>query len=348
MVYLDYSATTPVDIDVLDTFNEYFDKSIDIEEEKNKIQKLLNTDLEVIFTSCATESNNMAIKGIANKYKEKGYHIITTKFEHSSVSSPLKYLESLGFIIDYVSLNNGVVDLDNLKTLINDKTILVSICSVDSELGILQPIKEISKICKNHKIIFHSDMTQSIGKVDINLNNVDLISLSAHKFYGLKGIGVLLKRKDIELVPLMYGNKDYNLALIKSLPKALENIIPSISDNFNYVLNLNKKIRDNLNKYPNVFINSNDYSIPHILNISVLGVKPETFLHAMEEYDIYLSTKSACSSSYDISISVYNVTQDLNKAKYSLRISISYLTTLLEIDLFLKAFNNCYQNLINN
>lgn len=342
MIYLDYSATTKVDESVLNDFLMNIDNNYSIIKEQERLQKLLNTNLDVIFTSGSTESNNRIIKGIALKYFNKGYHIITTTLEHSSILEQMKYLERNGFIIDYVKLNDGVVDLEDLERLITDKTILVSITAVNSEVGIREPINEIGKLLRKYNILFHSDMTQLIGKDKVNLDYVDLVSFTAHKFYGLKGIGVLLKRRDIELEPLIYGDITYNTLLIKSLNDALELSLKDIDEKYNYVLKLNNKLKEELLKIPNISINSNKYSIPHILNISVKGYKPETFLHTLENYNIFISTKSACSISNDYSKAVYSVTNNMENAKTSVRISLSYKTSISEVEELIKVLKGIF------
>jgi len=369
MVYLDYSATTPANKDVLDTFvkvsNNYIGNANSLHrlgtESKNlidsatkQIKDILKTDKEVIYTSGSSESNNLVIKGICNKYKNRGNHIITSYFEHSSIYEPLEYLKSNGFEIDYVNVDeNGIIDLEHLKSLIKDTTILVTIASVNSETGLLQPIDEIGKIVKEYpKCYFHSDMTQSIGKIHIKLDNVDFVSFSAHKFFGIKGIGCLLKNNNIVIEPLIHGGSSTTnyrsgtpaLPLIVSLSKALRLIYEDLDKKYNHVLKLNKYLKEGLKKYPNVYINSNDYCIPHILNISVMGIKPETMLHILEEYDIFISTQSACSH-YTISKAVYKLTRSEERAKSSIRISISYLTTKEEIDYFLESFDKSYERL---
>ena len=371
MIYLDYSATTPVNPEVLDSFNKACLQFVGnpnslhklgtearnlINEATKQIAEILNVkESEIIYTSCASESNNLAIKGIALNYKNRGNHIITTPLEHSSIYGPLNYLQEQGFEVDFVNLTkDGLVDIDHLKSLIKDTTILVTINSVNSELGIQQPIDEIGKILKDYpKCFFHVDMTQSVGKVPVFLNNVDLATFAAHKFYGLKGIGVLIKKEKIMLEPLIHGGKSTTifrsgtpaLPLIVSLSKALRLIYQDFNSKYNHVKELNDYLREKLSKYKDIVINSNQYSIPHILNISVLGVKPETFLHALEEYDIYISTQSACSSETSISKAVYALTKDDNISSSSLRISLSYLTTKEEIDTFLKYFEICYNKL---
>lgn len=372
MIYLDYSATTPVDEEVLKVFNkvclEYPGnsnslhslgiKSKELEDyATEKIAKLLKVKpSEIIYTSGSSESNNTAIKGVCNKYKNRGNHIITTNLEHSSVIAPLNYLTKQGFIVDYVKIkDNGLVDIENLKELLTDETILVSISIVDSEIGLRQNINEIGKLLKEYpKCIFHVDCTQGIGKINIDFTNIDLASISAHKFYGLKGIGLLIKKENIVIEPLIHGGKSTTiyrsgtppLPLIVSLMKALELIIPNIDKNYEYITKLNNIIKDKLSTYELVHINSTENSIPHILNFSLLKIKPETFIHALEEYNIFISTKSACSKSNTISSSVYALTKNEELSYQTLRISLSYLTTLEEVNKFLEVFDICYKRLL--
>ncbi len=371
MIYLDYSATTPPKREVIDVFSkvsqEYFAnsnslhklglKSKELEDYATKnIAKYLNIKpKEIIYTSSASEANNLALKGICFKYKNRANHIITTKLEHSSIIETCNYLEKLGFIIDYVDLNkDGTVNLEDLENKLTNDTLLVSISCVDSELGIRQPVEEIGKIIKKYpKCYFHVDCTQAIGKVKVDFTNIDLASISAHKFYGLKGIGILIKKENIELEPLIHGGKSTTiyrsgtpaLGLIVSLKKALELIIDKIDENYEKVKSLNELIINKLKTYPNVHINSTDKSIKHTINISIINIKPETFIHALEEDDIYVSTKSACSKIDSISRPIKALTQDDKLASSSIRISLSYQTTKEEIIKFLEIFDKCYQKL---
>ena len=371
MIYFDNSATTIVDDRVLDTFNKVCKnypgnsnsihglgiKSKELEEYATcKIANLLGVkDSEVIYTSGATESNNMVLKGIASKYKSRGNHIITSYLEHSSVLETAKYLENNGFTIDYVNVKeDGLIDLEHLKELINDKTILVSIAAVDSELGIKQNIDEISKIVREYpKCYFHVDATQAIGKIKVDFKMIDFLSMSAHKIFGIKGIGLLLKRENIVIDNLIHGGKsstDYRsgtpaLPLICSLMKSLEIIVPSIDEHYDYVSKLNSNIINSLNQYDRVHINSTNNSIPYIINFSIKDIKPETFIHAMEEYNIYISTKSACSTS-DISKAVYSIYHDNEIATHSIRISLSYKNTIEEIEKFKEIFDIVYNKLL--
>ena len=368
MTYLDFSATTPIDEEVLDTFQKaakYLGNpnslhKLGIEAKKlidastNQIVEILNVKPEeIIYTSGASEANNLALKGIEN-YQNRGKHIITTNVEHSSITAPLNYLEEKGYDIDIVPLTNGLVELDSLKKLIREDTILVSIGAVNSETGIRQPIEEIGKMLKNYpKIIFHSDITQAVGKVKIDLTDVDMASFAAHKFFGIKGIGALIKKENIKLTPLIHGGKSTTIyrsgtpttQLIASMAKALRLAYQNMDNDIKNIQNLNNKIKEKLEEYENVYINSTENSIPHILNISVVGIKPETMLHALEEDDIYISTQSACSTG-DISIPVMTVTNDKERSSSSVRISISRKTTEEDINKFLESFDKNYKKLV--
>jgi len=372
MIYLDYSATTPTSKEVLDTFvkvstdfignpNSLHTLGVESNNLINKATEQIANILkvkkeEVIYTSGSSESNNLAIKGLCLKYQNRGKHIITTEFEHSSIYGPIGYLETLGFECDFVkSKEDGTVDLEHLKSLLREDTILVTVNSVNSEIGILEPIEEIGRIVKENKnTFFHVDATQSIGKIDIDFSNVDLISFSAHKFFGIKGIGCLIKKDKIVVEPLIHGGKSTTifrsgtpmLPLIVSTSKALRLAVEDLDKKYEYVLDLNKFLKENLNNYDNVYINSNDNCIPHILNISIKGVKPETMLHALEKYEVYISTQTACSSEKSISKAVLALTKDEERAKSSIRISLSYKTTKEELEEFLRIFDKCYKELM--
>lgn len=371
MIYLDYCATTPVDKRVLDSFNkaclDYVgnpnsmhqlgvnSKKL-IEQSTKQIADLLKVkENEIIYTSGSSESNNLAIKGIAYRYQNRGKHIITTVLEHSSVVSPFAFLEQNGFEVDFVPLlEDGTVDLKALRELIREDTILVSVCSVNSEVGIIQPIEQIATIVKEYpKCFFHVDMTQSIGKIDISLEKIDLVSFSGHKIFGLKGVGALIKKEKILLEPLIHGGKSTTsfrsgtpaTPLIVSLAKALRLSLENLTSKYDYIFKLNQELRASLKKYEGVYINSNEKCLPHVLNISIPRIKPETFQHALERYEIYISTQTACSSKGNPSKAVYAVTKDDQRSISSLRISLSHLTSEEEISKFLVAFEKCYQEL---
>lgn len=365
MVYLDYSATTPVSDEVLDTFTKVSKNFIGnpnslhklgieakelIDASTKQIADILKVkEKEIIYTSGASEANNTAIMGVVNKYPNRGKHIITTRLEHSSVIAPISYLQNHGYEVDFVELDeNGIVTIENLKKVLRDDTVLVSICAVNSEIGLIQPIDEIGKFLKDYPTtIFHSDITQAIGKIKLNLENVDLASFSAQKFYGLKGIGCLIKKENISIEPLIHGGKSTTnyrsgtpaVALIASLAKALRLVLGDFESKYNYVKELNTYLVDKLSNILSVHINSNSYCSPYIVNFSIENIKSEVMLHALEQEDIYISTQTACSSG-NTSMAVFELTKNKEFASHSLRVSISYLTTKEEIDTFIDVFSS--------
>ncbi len=363
MIYLDYSATTPVNDEVLDTFvnvsknyignpNSLHRLGVEAKElidaSTKQMAKLLGVkEKEIIYTSGSSESNNTAIMGVINKYPNRGKHIITTKLEHSSIISPLSYLQNNGYDVDFVEADeNGRVTVENVKKLIRKDTVLVSIGAVNSEVGVVQPIEEIGKLLKDYPtIIFHSDITQAVGKIKINLENIDLASISAQKFYGIKGVGCLIKKENIQIEPLIHGGKSTTvyrsgtpaLALIVSMSKALRLALDNLDQKYNRVLELNKYLVDKLKDIKEVHINSNEFCYPYVVNLSIVNIKSEVLLHALEKEDIYISTQTACSTS-NYSMAVYEVTKNEEYAAHSLRISLSYLTTEEELDTFVEVF----------
>ena len=361
MIYLDYSATTPVNDSVLDTYVKVtknyignpnslhklgLESSKLINDATRQIKKILDIEeKEIIYTSGASEANNLAIFGVCRKYKNRGKHIITTRLEHSSVSECFNELEKEGFRVSYVEIDgDGRVKLDDLKSLICDDTILVSICAVNSEIGLMQDLDGIGNLLKKYpKVIFHSDITQAIGKVKLNLWNVDMASMSSQKFYGMKGVGALLKNKSLEIEPIIYGGKSTTIyrsgtpatALIVSMSKALRLAYEDFEEKYAHVLELSNYLKQKLQLIDGIILNSTSCSLPHIVNISILNVKPETILHALEEDDIYISTQTACHKAGDLSTSVLELTKSELYATHSIRISISYLTTKNEINQFI-------------
>ena len=373
MIYLDYSATTPVDLEVFDTLSKvtknFVGNANSIHSLGQKSSELLESatkqiaDIfgvnpsEIVYTSGATEANNMALIGTALANHKKGKHIIVSKLEHPSIYAICDYLKTMGFEISYVNNDKeGLIDFDDLKEKVREDTILVSICAVNSEIGVRQPLKMIRQIIKKENMgtIFHSDMTQAIGKVSVNMHDVDLASMSGHKIFGPKGIGFLYKSSMVKITPLIYGSGKSNdlkpgtppLPLIAALSKAIRLANDSLEKRERFISLLNDKITSSLSKYPNIIINKTKYSIPQILNISVMDVMPEVMVHALDKHEIYLSTNTACSSG-DISNSVIAIYNDINRAKHTLRISLSYVTTTEEVNRFLEIFKEEYENLSN-
>lgn len=371
MIYLDYSATTPVSYDVLESYiratkdfpgNPNSIHSLGVKSKAlmnsavKQISEIFNVlESELTFTSGATMSNNLALIGTSLANMKYGNHIIVSKLEHPSIYDICKYLESLGFEISYVNnTSDGLVDFDDLKKKVRDDTILVSICAVNSETGVRQPLKMIRQVIKkeNPHTYLHSDMTQALGKVPVNFHDVDLASCSAHKIYGPKGIGLFYKNSRVPFTPVLYGSGHTNLLnpgtpplpLIVAFAKAIRLATNDLDKRENFIKRLNDKIVSTLETYDGVFINHSKICIPHILNISFESIKAETFLHALEEYEIYLSTNTACSSG-ELSTSVMALYNDKKRASSTLRISLSYLTTTDEINKFLSCFRLVYEKL---
>lgn len=370
-IYLDYMANTPIDTDILDTFNQAYKNFYgnpnslhkwgnlaknELDKCTNKILEIFNLkDYELIYTSGASESNNLATKGIARSYRQDGKHIISTYLEHSSLSGSLTFLQQQGYEIELVNIDqNGRVDLEHLKELLRNDTILVSISYIDSELGVLQPIDEIKNILKDYpNCFFHTDATQAIGKVNVNFENIDLITFTPHKFYGLNSSGALLKRKDIILEPLINGGKSTtiyrsgtpDLPMAIAMVKALEKAIENFDERLKIISEINSTIRNSLKNYPLVTINSTEYSIPYTLNISVKGIKATKFQEELNNENIYISTKSACDVPNSPSRAVFAVSKDRKNALSSFRLSFSHLTTSEEINQFLKIFDKIYTKL---
>ena len=374
MIYLDYAANTPIDKKVLDYYYDISQKYYGNPNSVHKIGKNAKDVIdnateniakkfgvskeEIIYTSGSTESNNMAIKGVCEKYKKNGKHIIISSLEHNSIIASATVMQDKGFDVDLVPINKeGLVDINELKKLIRKDTILVSIVAVDSEIGLVQPIEEISILLKQYpNIHFHTDATQAIGKVKIDYSNVDLITFSPHKFYGINGIGVLIKKKNTNLIPIISGGKSTTVyrsgtpvtPLIASVDKALDIALSNLDDRYNYVLELNKKVINHLKKYSLIHINNTNKSIPYTINFSIKNVNSKNFAKMLEERDVYISTKTSCCPDNTPSKLVYALTKDKSLALTSVRVSISYLTTKEEIEKFLKIFDECIDKLKNN
>lgn len=373
MVYLDYAAATPIEKDVIDIFydtsikyfanpNSIYKLGLDakkmIEKEtKNIADKLNILSDEIIYVSGATEANNLAIKGICDRYKSFGKHIIISSLEHTSVVASASILQENGFEIDTINVNSdGLIDINELKNLIREDTILVSITSIDSELGIRQPIEEIAKVLKEYpNIHFHTDASQAIGKVDIDLSDVDLITIAPHKFYGISDIALLIKKKKTELRPIINGGRSTtvyrsgtpNLPSIVALSKSIEIALSKKDERYKYIEKINKEVKDFLSSYKEVEINSTSNSIIHIINFSINGVNSNDFSKKLEEYEVYISPKTTCCPPNSPSKLVYALTHDKKRSTTSLRLSLSHLTTNSEIAEFKKVFDKCYKEFIN-
>lgn len=381
MIYLDYSANTPVNPKVLDEFctaeREYIGNPNSqhiagtsaaevMEKTDESISDLLFADgYEIIYTSGASESNNLAIKGIAHAAGHG--HIISTVLEHESVRASLLFLEKEGYDVDCLEVkSDGKVNLDQLHSLMRDDTILVAVCAVDSELGTVQPIQQIAEIVHEYKdCALHVDATQAVGKINLtqfgngkkksygdpHLCGVDTISISPHKFYGITGSGLLLKRRNLMIEPQISGGASTTpyrsgtpaLALAVSTETALRIAITNQRERIAKVQIMNDELRRFFMRSEyNIHINSPVDEVPHILNISVDGVKGTAFQKALNEKGVCVSVKSACSSDGEPSRAVFAVSGDRRNALSSFRISLSHLTTDEEIKEFMVIFDKCY------
>ena len=364
MIYFDYAANTPVDERVLERFSntakEYIgnpnsvhkagkDAFAKMEEITEAIARLLGVKhAEIIYTSGASESNNFAIKGIANAKKHIGKHIITSFLEHSSVGASIMALQEQGYEIDMVDITReGKVDTAHLQELMRKDTILVTACAVDSELGVIQPIEEMDKIIREYPdCAFHIDATQAVGKIPYSFEFGDTISIAPHKFYGLNGCGLVIKKESLIIPPLITGGASTTifrsgtpaLALADSILAALEIYLKDIEERMTYVNDLKQELISFYEKFKNVRVNSPKNSFPYIINASVEEIRAFEFQQILDERGICISTKSACSSPKTPSKPVLVVTGDKKNARSSWRLSLSHLTTREEIEVFKKIF----------
>jgi cysteine desulfurase len=326
-IYMDNHATTPCDPRVFETMAPYFTEVFGnaasrnhefgwqaeeaIENSRKQVADLIGaTSKEIIFTSGATESDNLAIKGVADMYYEKGDHIITLVTEHKAVLDTCKKLEKRGFKVTYLPVgSDGLISPDDVKNAITDKTILVSVMLANNEIGVIQPIAEIGKVCKERGVIFHTDATQGVGKLPFNVNEsgVDLVSISAHKMYGPKGVGALyVRRKNprVVLAPMMDGgghergmrSGTLNVTGIVGLGKACEIAKAEMGEESSRVFELRERLRTGImNEIPEVYINGSfERRLPGNLNISFAYVEGESLLMGIN--DIAVSSGSACTS----------------------------------------------------
>ena len=363
-IYLDYSATTPVDPRVAAKMSECLTKEGVfgnpasrshsfgweseklIDEARGHVAKLIKANKkEIVWTSGATESDNLAIKGAAHFYKEKGNHLITLTTEHKAVLDTMRHLETEGFEVTYMNpKDNGLVDIDELKSLIKPTTTVISIMHVNNEIGVIQDLETIGKICRDNKIVFHVDAAQSPGKVDIDVDkyNIDLLSLSAHKVYGPKGIGALYVRRKprIRLQPQMHGGGHERGFRSGTLPthqvvgmgEAFRIAEEEMESDNKRISILKDKLWNGLNSIEEIYLNGDmKQRIPGNLNVSFNFVEGESLIMAIK--DMAVSSGSACTSaSLEPSYVLRALGRSDELAHSSIRISIGKYTTEEEID----------------
>ncbi|MFC4022516.1 cysteine desulfurase family protein [Oceanobacillus longus] len=366
MIYLDNSATTKPDPSVLESFQQvssnYFANPSSIHQLGGTAEKLLLTakkqtaeilgtfPQEIVFTSGGTEGNNIAIKGIAVEHQGRGKHIITSDIEHPSIYEACKSLEDHGFEVTYLPVDqNGVVSVNDLENAIRKDTVLISIMHVNNETGSVQPIKEIGEIAKKHpKLFFHVDAVQSLGKVPLKLKDsgIDLCTFSGHKIHGLKGTGMLYVNKRITLFPLFHGGSQEqsrrsgteNLAGSVAFVKALRMIKEREKNDKQHLYDMQSYLIRKLKMMDGVEVNTPEHAAPHIINMSVPGIKPEVIIHMLGEQDIFISTKSACSSKLkDESKVLAACGFGRDRSTSALRVSMSYENTMDEMEIFAEA-----------
>lgn len=355
LVYLDYAANYPVKKEVLNEFINVETNYIGnynsthalgrqakakFEEYNNGIKRLLKLDnsYDIIYTSSATEANNLAIKGIVESYKGFGKKILVSEFEHNSVNATLGYLKTSGYDIEFYDCQ----DLDDLKKKMSKEVILVISVLIDSETGLMFDVEAIREILKDYPNAHHLvDATQAIGKFDFALNKYEMVSFTPHKFGGIIGSGVLVKAKDTILTPIIHGGLSQSiyrsgsvpLGIIATVYKALELAVNNREDNYYKVKKIHDYLLNKLKEIKNVKINSFDN--PYIVNISISGIKAKDIVSYFDDNDICVSQKSACSIKNTPSKSVMKLFNDRKRALESFRISLSELVTLTEIDHFI-------------
>ena len=362
-IYLDYQATTPMDERVLAAmmpyFTDYFGNSSSqhlygweadsaIKQARSAIAESINgTAEEIIFTSGATEANNLAIKGVAEAYFNQGKHLITVQTEHRAILDPCRYLESLGFEVTYLGVDaEGLINLTQLEDSIRPDTILVSIMAANNEIGVLQPIAAIGEICHRHQVLFHTDAAQAIAKIplDVEKMQIDLMSFTAHKLYGPKGIGALYVRKKnpkVAIAPQMQGGgQEQGLRAgtlytpqIVGFAQAISLGLAELENEDQRQKTLRDKLWNAINTLDGIYLNGHFRDrLPGNLNISIEGVKGTSLLLALQPA-IALSSGSACSaSSANPSHVLTALGRSKNLAQASLRLGLGRFTTSEEID----------------
>lgn len=377
MIYFDYSATTPVHPEVVRTIQEVLTRyygnpsslhGLGVQAElllsraRQQIADLLQVPKEtIIFTSGGTESNNLAIKGTALRWQQRGKHIITTAIEHASVYEPAMQLRQMGFDVTVLPVDqNGQVHPEQVEKAIREDTILVSIMHVNNEIGTIQPIAKIGEMLKQYpKVQFHVDAVQALGKIPVRPQELglDLMSLAAHKFRGPKGIGILYKRETLDIDPLIAGGGQEgglrsgteNVPYIVGMAKAMRLAIDEQEKTLAHVRKLKNRLLERLRGLQGVVVNSpvdERLAVPHIVNVSCPGLKSEVIVHALEQRGFYISSRSACSSSEEKPSRVLlAIGASEMQASSGLRISIAKEHTAEDIDRLADALDEVTKEL---
>lgn len=372
MIYLDNAATTKADQDVIDAFVKvnqslYFNPNSPhqaglqaeqvLKQAKEEIDSTLNLNhlYHIVFTSGATESNNMALKGIAYRKRETANEIITSVLEHPSVLEVMRYLEEKqGFKLKYVDVkSDGKIDTEHLKSLMSDKVGLVTCMYVNNIMGQIQPIQDIVNILKDYpRAHLHVDAVQALGKVSMNLNGVDSLSLSGHKFNGLKGQGLLIIKNIQNIEPVVHGGgQEYglrsgtvNLPMAVSMVKSIKLTMGRLDEASRKLNKMNQSVRTFLEEFRGVYINSPKDSAPQIINVSFPGVKGEVLVNAFSKHGVMISTTSACSSKRGkLNEVLLAMGVPDTRIEGSIRISMGVHTTEEDIQRFKEVFEQVYE-----
>ncbi|MGG7057474.1 cysteine desulfurase NifS [Clostridium tertium] len=376
-VYMDYAATTFVKPEVLDEMMPFFtekygnpssfygisrETKMAIDKARGRVAKALKCDQnEVYFTGGGSEADNWAIKGIASAHRKKGNHIITTKIEHHAVLHTCEYLEKQGFEVTYLNVDKeGFIDLEELKNAITDKTILVSIMFANNEIGTIQPVKEIGEICRERKVLFHTDAVQAVGNIPIDVKemNIDLLSLAGHKIYGPKGIGALYIRKGVRIDNLIHGGGQErarragteNTASIVGLGKAIELATDNLEEHNKRLTILRDKLIDGLLKVPHTRLNGprGDKRLPGNSNITFEFIEGESILLSLDFEGVCASSGSACTSgSLDPSHVLLAIGLPHELAHGSLRLTLGDGSTEEDVDYVLEVVPPIIERLRN-
>ena len=361
-IYLDYAATTPVDPAVVKTMQPYFSKIFanpsslhsygqeaksGLEKARKKVAEFIGAhEEEIVFTSGGTESNNLAIKGVAYKNSKRGNHIITSNIEHHAILNPCKFLEKQGYRVSYLPVDkNGLIDPDDIKKVITDKTILISIMHANNEIGTIQPVEEIGTMAREREIYFHTDAVQTLGHIPVNVEDihVDLLSASAHKLYGPKGVGFLYIKKGTKISSFMHGGEQeyglrastHNIPGIVGLGKAVEVAKSHLREEGAKLTDLrNQLIEGVLKNIEHTMLNGHPKKrLPNNANIAIQYVEGESMLLDLDMEGIICSTGSACSSmSLEPSHVLLALGLSYEVAHGSLRFSLGKYTEREDID----------------
>lgn len=375
MIYLDNSATTPLNEEVLKEMEPYFceyfgnpstlyslgQKSKEaLEEARKRVADAINAKPEeIIFTSGGSESDNLAIKGIAFKNQDKGKHIITSEIEHPAVKETLVFLESIGFEVTYLPVyGDGIIKIEDLKKAIRDDTILITVMHANNEIGTIQPIAEIGKIAKEKGIIFHTDAVQTFGKIPVDVEElgVDLLSLSSHKIYGPKGVGALYIRKNTRLVPQIHGGGQErglrsgteNIPGIVGFGKAAEMASENQKKDYDYLIQIRDGIIDKvLEEIPASYLNGDrEKRLPNIINFRFSAIEGESLILLLDAKGINSSTGSACSSkNLKASPILKALGLDDVDVHGSLRLSLGLENSIEDVDVVVEAIKESVETL---